>query len=526
MERSEQAIKLIMDLFDVESRPEEETAIFQDVSHEELLSELQYWIDQSKMIFGDVVIENIQGFKDSGVDIGINLIRSNLRFGLQVKSFGDIQKPDFYAKVKSQAFESDSYGLEKYIIFFGGDLNIQKEKIHGIIAELSQRNTDLRIITVPPEKLLTMLMAYRNKIHPAKLIMLDISNATRIAIGLAENLSNETREAEIKITIRNLIDDGVDRPHKFKLNYSFNKNELEKTKIPDDLDHLNATDDVIGMKKSEFERLAVSDDKGETKPDEILIFNERLNRVLIYLQALSQDGKLRGQYSQVADIFTENNVQKYVAKDIKKPLKINIDIDLSTKVPTFHFNLQYDGFSVSDLYEMCMFVIHLRNAIFIRLFIEDIGTQTIPLKEPIELSLHPGVMDLVFKLKRLEELSGCKFILDVKSEEEIIQLPTLVTIATNMLLYHRVSPRELSTLTMTLPKEAVLKILRFYKQEKTDQNILITLPMNILKQQVIFPNLTLRLSDFRLMNDINSIDTIEKGTDPEFQITLEARNPQ
>lgn len=391
------------------------------------------------------------------------------------------------------------------------------------MAELSQRNSDLRIITVPPEKLLTILMAYRNKIHPTKLIMLDISNATRIAIGLAENLSNEKREAEIKITIRNLIDDGVDRPHKFKLNYSFNKNELEKTKIPDDLDHLTATDEVIGMKKSEFERLTVSDDNEETKPDEILIFNERRNRVLIILQALSQNGKLRGQYTQIADIFTENNIQKYVAKEIKKPLKFDIDIDLNTRIPTFHFNLQYKGFPISDLYEVCMFIIHLRNATFMRLLLEGVGAQTIPLKEPIEISINPAVIDLVFKLKKLEELSGCEFILDVESEQEIKQLPTLVTIATNMLQYHRVSPMELTTLTMTLPREAALKILQFYKEEKMDQNILITLPMNILKQQIILPNLTLHSSDFHLMNDINAFESIEKGTDAEYQIALEAK---
>jgi len=330
------------------------------------------------MIFGDVVIENTQGFKDSGVDISINLIRSNLGFGLQAKSHGDIQKPDFYAKVKSQAFESDSYSLEKYIILFGGDLNTQKDKIHGIIAELSQRNTDFRIITVPPEKLLTIIMAYRKKIHPAKLITLDISNATRIGIGLAENLSNEKREAEVKITIKNLIDEGVDRPHKFKLNYSFNNNDIEKTKIPDVLDRLSITDETLGMKKEEFESLTVSDDTGETKPNDILVFNERLNRVIVFLQAFSYDGKLRGQYLQVSDIFTENNIQKYVSKDNKKPLRVDIDISLNTKILTFHFNQQYVGFPISELYEMCIFIIHLRNATFIRLFVDGIGEHTFP----------------------------------------------------------------------------------------------------------------------------------------------------
>jgi len=134
-------------------------------------------------------------------------------------------------------------------------------------------------------------------------------------------------------------------------------------------------------------------------------------------------------------------------------------------------------------------------------------------------------MDLIFRLKRLEELSGYVFILNEESDEELRRTTSLVNIATKLLLNHEVSPKEISTFSVTLPKEAALKIMRFYK-EKMDQNILVNLPMNILKQEIILPNLTLHLSDFRLVNDINSIDTIEKSKDTNYQITLEACNPQ
>jgi hypothetical protein len=518
----EEAIKLILNLFNVESKSEEETAVFQGASHEELLDALEYWIDQCKMIFGDVVIDNLQGFKDSGVDIGISLVRSNIRFGLQVKSHGDIEKPDFYTKVKSQAFESDSHSLEKYIILFGGDMNTQKTKVNGIIAELSQRNTDLRIITVPPEKLLTILMAYRNKTHPAKLIMLDISNATRIGLGLAENLSNEKRQAEIKINIKYLIDDGVERPHKFKLNYAFNINDIDKTMVPDEFEQVSITDDVLGMKKEEFERLTVSDDAGETKAEDILVFNEKLNRAIVFLQALSHDGKLRGQYLQVSDIFTENNIQKYVAMDIKKPLKFDIDIPLSTKIPTFHFNLQLGGSLISELYEMCTFLIHLRSATFIRLVIDCVGEHTFVTTKPMVI-VPPPMVDLIFRLKRLEELSGYIFYYNVESNEELKKLLPSVIIATNLLLYHKMNPKEILDFKFTVPKEAALKIMRLYKEEKTNQDIFANIPMEILKKQIIIPKIAIHLSDFRLVNDINLIDDIEKSTVMDYEIKLEAR---
>ena len=68
--------------------------------------------------------------------------------------------------------------------------------------------------------------------------------------------------------------------------------------------------------------------------------------------------------------------------------------------------------------------------------------------------------------------------------------------------------------------------MRFYKEEKMDQDILINLPMEILKQQIIIPKVAIRLSEFRLVNDVNSIDTIEKSKDTEYEIKLDARKPE
>ncbi len=139
LDRWEKNSKIIADLFDVKPCPENETEIFRTVSHEELLKALEYWVDQTKMIFGEVVqIEKTQSLRDAGVDLCVSLIQSKFRFGIQAESLGDIEKKDFSTKLKAQTFESDSHHLDKYIILFAGDLNSQREKIRGMVSELSR----------------------------------------------------------------------------------------------------------------------------------------------------------------------------------------------------------------------------------------------------------------------------------------------------------------------------------------------------------------------------------------------------
>src|SRR6476660_9355959 len=107
MAKRDETIRILTGLFDVEPSPEIETALFKGVKHEELLLALEYWVDQSKMIFGEVVhvqIEKIQSVQDAGVDIIITLFQSNLKFGIQVKSHYDISQDDFSQSVKAQMF--------------------------------------------------------------------------------------------------------------------------------------------------------------------------------------------------------------------------------------------------------------------------------------------------------------------------------------------------------------------------------------------------------------------------------------
>lgn len=93
----------------------------------------------------------------------IDLPMSRLRFGVQVKSFYDVQEGNFTKNVKAQITESHRHSLDKLIIAFAGDLTRrnQPEKVRGLISELHQTEKDSNY---PPEKVLTIYNVTRAEI--------------------------------------------------------------------------------------------------------------------------------------------------------------------------------------------------------------------------------------------------------------------------------------------------------------------------------------------------------------------------
>ena len=61
-----------------------------------------------------------------------------MRIGIQVKSYGDIQKKDFSSQVPLQIFESEKHGLSKILLALAGDLTdkSQEQKVRRMISEI------------------------------------------------------------------------------------------------------------------------------------------------------------------------------------------------------------------------------------------------------------------------------------------------------------------------------------------------------------------------------------------------------
>lgn len=196
MKRNKKAdtIKKLLILFNVKPSPTTETKIFKKLRNqqEELDNAFEYWLDQSKMVFGEVAkIDKIHGMKEAGIDLLLNLTSSKFKFGIQIKTNGDIKKKNFSNQVLSQKSLSLKHNLSSYLVAFAGDMTDRSQnlKVRSMISELSQQG-DNYAIPLTPEKVLTIYKVYKLNRHPLKHVFLDYSEALALLSGVADNLNN------------------------------------------------------------------------------------------------------------------------------------------------------------------------------------------------------------------------------------------------------------------------------------------------------------------------------------------------
>jgi hypothetical protein len=150
----------VMQLLQVYEADTESTVQLNHVSHEQLMEAFnQFLFHHGARLGGKGWSESIQSLRDSGVDSVWNFSADNQhgRFGLQVKSWGDISKPakSFRRSVMAQIAESRQFGLDALFIAFAADLTdpSQAEKARGLMAD-AQRMQDGYVYAISPEKVL------------------------------------------------------------------------------------------------------------------------------------------------------------------------------------------------------------------------------------------------------------------------------------------------------------------------------------------------------------------------------------
>jgi len=139
------------------------TAGFRGKKHKELLSILQVVLEAH---FGArVQVSIFQSLGDAGCDIGLLFHAEGLKYGIQVKSHGDIGKNDFAKDTLAQIQDSRRHGLGQLYLVLAGDLTdlSQEQKVRGLDSRISQMKDDY-VTVVPPEKAWMLLC----EPHPAR----------------------------------------------------------------------------------------------------------------------------------------------------------------------------------------------------------------------------------------------------------------------------------------------------------------------------------------------------------------------
>jgi hypothetical protein len=126
------------------------TAGFRDQRHDPLVTQLQ-GILESRLL-EQPRLSILQSLQDRGCDL---LIEWPLRakYGVQLKSNGDVEEDGFANKTLAQMQNSRQHGLERLFVVLAADItnNSNVQKVRGMLSGISSMN-DPYVVAVPPER--------------------------------------------------------------------------------------------------------------------------------------------------------------------------------------------------------------------------------------------------------------------------------------------------------------------------------------------------------------------------------------
>jgi hypothetical protein len=126
------------------------TAGFREQRHDPLVTRLQG-------IFESTLLERLrlsilQSLQDRGCDLPIEWpLRA--KYGVQLKSNGDVEERDFANKTLAQIQNSRQHGLKSLFVILAADItnNSNAQKVRGMVSGISSMN-DPYVVAVPPER--------------------------------------------------------------------------------------------------------------------------------------------------------------------------------------------------------------------------------------------------------------------------------------------------------------------------------------------------------------------------------------
>lgn len=143
------------------------TAGFRQQRHDPLAARLRGILETS--LFERPRLSILQSLQDRGCDL---LIEWPLRakYGVQLKSNGDVEEEGFANKTLAQIQDSRQHGLESLFVLLAADIteqptskkrrgraNSNVQKVQGLVSRISAMN-DPYVVVVPPERVWNLLL--------------------------------------------------------------------------------------------------------------------------------------------------------------------------------------------------------------------------------------------------------------------------------------------------------------------------------------------------------------------------------
>jgi len=521
------ALEILAKIFDAESSIIDETKIFSGISHDDLCSALEYWVDQCKLLFGEpVVLYQNQSLRDAGVDVSVNLLSSNIKFGIQVKSHGDIEENDFTKNVKMQITDSAKHKISRFILAFAGDLtnNSQSQKVRGLISELGQRGTN-EILVIPPEKLVTIYKAYAEKKHPLQFVALDLKEGIKIAQGIGKSLSNEKRSVsvEFKIDYKYNIDYSK-YTKKIEYTIQLDQNELD---FLDNFEKMHDMNKILTIPKEKFTKFKIFDNGKEI--DDL----DHLQYVKIIPEFVEEYVTLTAFFNPTQSTPILNNA-RFIRRQFDSGAQIILQ-DPRYKALRFEFvanekimNMRIAvNFANSDVYDIQKAIdlfesLKQAKTLDLKSQNKNIGLFDIDLENQNISEVDPYYKKLVSSLILISELTGTKFTFPDKLKE--IDSDRIIDIAQ---FFDKRSRHQKGHLVKLLKNDAIRMITKYNENKITDSDtMLIKYDLPVLGQKIRFDAI-IPLSKYRPKENVGELlDKIKKSNDKVIEFDVLAINEE
>lgn len=171
----------------------EDTALFKGIKHDDYVENLQQYLFNFGTWVETPMLKNVQGLNDRGIDLKAEFKVANYIVGFQVKSFNDIDAPDFSPKLWKQIGQSGSYPVDMLFVILCADMTYKShyQKVRRFVAEIEQGNYP-QITVIQPRQAWKLYQFCTQPIDPQQVqnrIHRNISRFLR-AMGRTQELHN------------------------------------------------------------------------------------------------------------------------------------------------------------------------------------------------------------------------------------------------------------------------------------------------------------------------------------------------
>lgn len=518
-------IEKLLDLLDVKPSKPEETAIFKEASHKELCNVVEYWIDQCKLIFGKVVwLQQNQSLRDSGVDVVCDFPRTNLKVGFQIKSYGDIEDGNFTRNTKSQIQDSRKHNLRNLIVMFAADLTdkSQAEKTRGLISELHQG--DSYAITFPPEKLATMLIAYREKKHPFELAV----RPTLVAMMdfITKTYSTKGYKVDVNVSIKPDSETGTgESPIRAELTAKFDQTTWGTTPWEEIMGR-TARGETVKLTKEIVKAQVFFAGKPLVpegyQPTEIAIELPKVELPVGRLETVGSDGRVLGKLENI--IFAResivDNTLTMVSKDDLSPMRIKIIYDIGTQQADVTIGYEVIGCDVVTVFNAEKFLESIKNAELVRLVNSADNNTIFEAKGRMDIpEVDKRWLMIIEALAKIQTKTGYRIVIpDVITAREAADILDIAEgldmgfkEVNSLRIKISVDKASAQSLIDQYLKDSVIKDFKIRQQVKAT-----VFGQQIPIGEAIFENVL-----FRPKSDINQLQAAIKEMRPEDKISIE-----